>query len=710
MATILAWDTDDNSLLIDTGGNVDTVSFSYEEDGGTKYARITLNGISTKIWKNTGGTVFAETQEVESVEVKSGGGDDVIDASGITATPAGYDPKKLNGKIELKGQNGDDTITGSPFDDILEGRQGDDTMSGGQGNDVYNFDPDHPLGDDVILENANGGIDALDYTDAAFAISVDLNLTSSTNFQNVGTNHRLRFPNAQVDNIYAAHGPYDDVLKGNSLDNILQGRGGDDTIDGQSGDDHIEGGDGDDTLWGRQGADYINGGPGQDQIEGSQGDDVLQGDGFGDRVQDPNDVLEFPTGVDLDEASGLAVGRVNTNPVILWTIEDSGNPTYLYANLTNGTSRGYYNIKNTSADANNVDWEDLAFYRDDDDGKNYLYIADIGDNSAYDGDMENARSKITIYRVEEPTVSGTSKGSRGDWSFEVIDLQYPNHASAPRDAETFMIDPLSGDFYIVSKSEPADSKAHLYRASKPLPSDWSTDPDTAVIKTLVDEGATQFSANTKTNSPSGGDVSPDGKEVVIKSDDVIHIYKYDRVNNTKVMSISSLVTNNSPLQIVNALDKGNREAIAYTPDGNQLYTVSEAKKEASGPEARTVDVYTRVTDLIGVGPGTENLDTIVGGKGGNSKGEDWYIGVQTTSHDEVDDQDLAEPDLVLGVIGDMDFDGDVDFDDIDDFTTGLGDPSGYFGTWGIGAYVHGDIDGDGRLDFDDIDPFVALLT
>ena len=62
------------------------------------------------------------------------------------------------------------------------------------------------------------------------------------------------------------------------------------------------------------------------------------------------------------------------------------------------------------------------------------------------------------------------------------------------------------------------------------------------------------------------------------------------------------------------------------------------------------------------------------------------------------------------VTGDLDCDGDVDFDDIDDFVSGLNNPALYLTTFGVPADLKGDTDGDGDLDFDDITGFVDLLT
>ncbi len=62
------------------------------------------------------------------------------------------------------------------------------------------------------------------------------------------------------------------------------------------------------------------------------------------------------------------------------------------------------------------------------------------------------------------------------------------------------------------------------------------------------------------------------------------------------------------------------------------------------------------------------------------------------------------------VLGDLDCDGDVDFDDIDAFVLGLTDPAGYEVVYGLPSSLKGDLDDDGDHDFDDIAGFVAELT
>ena len=53
----------------------------------------------------------------------------------------------------------------------------------------------------------------------------------------------------------AVGGPGDDVIRGNSLGNVLEGGGGDDVLEGRDGNDVLEGGAGDDRLYGGSGED-----------------------------------------------------------------------------------------------------------------------------------------------------------------------------------------------------------------------------------------------------------------------------------------------------------------------------------------------------------------------------------------------------------------------------------------------------------------------
>ncbi len=69
----------------------------------------------------------------------------------------------------------------------------------------------------------------------------------------------------------------------------------------------------------------------------------------------------------------------------------------------------------------------------------------------------------------------------------------------------------------------------------------------------------------------------------------------------------------------------------------------------------------------------------------------------------------TEARFLLTSPGDLDCDGDVDFDDIEPFVLALSDAAAYEAAYPGCPLPNADADGDGDVDFDDINPFVALL-
>ncbi|MFV2070959.1 MAG: hypothetical protein ACC645_28665, partial [Pirellulales bacterium] len=61
-------------------------------------------------------------------------------------------------------------------------------------------------------------------------------------------------------------------------------------------------------------------------------------------------------------------------------------------------------------------------------------------------------------------------------------------------------------------------------------------------------------------------------------------------------------------------------------------------------------------------------------------------------------------------LGDLDWDDDVDFDDVEALVLGLNDPTAYQAQYGSPPVTRGDIDRDGDHDFDDVGRFVDILT
>jgi len=66
-------------------------------------------------------------------------------------------------------------------------------------------------------------------------------------------------------------------------------------------------------------------------------------------------------------------------------------------------------------------------------------------------------------------------------------------------------------------------------------------------------------------------------------------------------------------------------------------------------------------------------------------------------------------DVSEGRLGDMDCDGDVDFDDINPFVLALSGEAAYLAEYPDCRWLNADCDEDGDVDFDDINPFVGLI-
>jgi hypothetical protein len=138
----------------------------------------------------------------------------------------------------------------------------------------------------------------------------------------------------------------------------------------------------------------------------------------------------------ITEASGIAVSRKNSD--VLWTHNDSGDLNRIFAFNRQGDHLGVFNI----AGVINRDWEDIAVGPGPINGKQYIYVGEIGDNNA-------AYNLKYIYRILEPDVSSTQSSIDTTLlNVEKITFQYPD---GRRDAETLMVDPLTKDIYVVSK-------------------------------------------------------------------------------------------------------------------------------------------------------------------------------------------------------------------------------------------------------------------
>lgn len=127
----------------------------------------------------------------------------------------------------------------------------------------------------------------------------------------------------------------------------------------------------------------------------------------------------------ITESSGLAVSSVH--PGIAYTVNDSGNAPVVFAiDISTGETVGVTTLSVELRDA-----EALAV-----DGGGQVWVADIGNNLG-------TRETVALYSFDEPgRASATVRPTRWPVAF----------ADGPHDAEALLIDPTSGDKFLITKS------------------------------------------------------------------------------------------------------------------------------------------------------------------------------------------------------------------------------------------------------------------
>ncbi len=251
---------------------------------------------------------------------------------------------------------------------------------------------------------------------------------------------------------------------------------------------------------------------------------------------------------EITESSGLAASRCQTD--VFWTHNDSGDKAFIFAVNSKGAKLGTYLVKG----AKNVDWEDMALLKDAN-GECFLYIGDIGNNL-------RTRGELTIYRVKEPQVSASAansskKNPQTTENADPIKVEYPDFR---HDAETLMVHPKTAEIYILTKR--LSGAAGVYK----LPKNYDENKVNR-LKKIAD-----FTVPAIPNGfLTGGDISPDGKRVVIC--DYFGAYEIVLPENAKSFDE---IWRQAP-QIIELGERAQGEAISYSSDGKSIFATSEKR-------------------------------------------------------------------------------------------------------------------------------------
>lgn len=233
-------------------------------------------------------------------------------------------------------------------------------------------------------------------------------------------------------------------------------------------------------------------------------------------------------GANMREASGLVASQ--RHPGHYWLHNDSGNDPELFLVDSTGNAIGRMRVDGVA----NRDWEDITRRGDT------LLIAETGDNQA-------RWDTVFVYAVVEPA-------NPSDSSLQVT-ARYPmRYPDGPRDAETLMVDPLTGDWLIVTKRE---DQSRVYRYPAPQ--------RPGVLATLE-----RTAINFPFRLAVAGDVSPDGREVLIKTYDAV--YLWERTGEEPLVTTLA----RTPLRQPYTAERQG-EAVAFALDGSAYFTTSEVE-------------------------------------------------------------------------------------------------------------------------------------
>lgn len=313
-------------------------------------------------------------------------------------------------------------------------------------------------------------------------------------------------------------------------------------------------------------------------INGSQNDSLPGGNDQNDSTPEDSITPNLPETLDLDttftrkragtaygkdlaEISGMVCSRVT--PGYLWV---QGDDSYkVRAMLPDGTFTTTIKLHNSYRD-----WEGLSggVYND----TNYLFVGVFGDNGL------SYKNKYYIYYFAEPEIV------EGEIQVEkkIIHFGYPDGKG--HNAEVLMYDNVEQKLYIVDKWNTFNSTGMVYS----LP--FSTDMNLDTMHVLTEEcqlgGSDMYilsasgTAAGLFQNPTGGDITPDGKHIMIKNEAFMLIWARDSIDG-RLESIGETLARR-PKKVTAYKREPQGEAVAWL-DNTTCYTTSDVYSDSSAP-------------------------------------------------------------------------------------------------------------------------------
>ncbi len=253
---------------------------------------------------------------------------------------------------------------------------------------------------------------------------------------------------------------------------------------------------------------------------------------------------------EIDEASGIAASRKNAR--LLWVHNDSGDSARVFAIRRDGKEIAILNLAGVEA----ADWEDMALGPGPVPKQDYLYLGDIGDNA-------RERKQLEIHRVPEPVVARDGPKELVVKKFDTLKVRYGDGKSY--DSETLLVDPKTGDMYLVTKDGDTGT-SHVFRAPAPLL--------TGATISLSRVATLAFGKGSLGTNPwaTAGDISLNGDMVVIRTYETAFVWR--RRNEKSLVD----ALKERPCQVPVAIEPQG-ESITFSADGRGYFTLSEEEEQ-----------------------------------------------------------------------------------------------------------------------------------
>lgn len=236
----------------------------------------------------------------------------------------------------------------------------------------------------------------------------------------------------------------------------------------------------------------------------------------------------------LSEISGIMASR--QYPGKYWVHNDSGDTGRIFLIDSVANLHCEFYLEGVHA----VDVEDIAWVNNA--GRNYILLADIGDNQA-------KRSDIKLYYFEEPKLSdGKRLDSIPASQIQEFTVRFPDKS---RDAEAIFVDPIDQRFYLISKR---DFYSTLYTADI-----FEKREGKYTLKKLLELPFTFVTA---------ADITSSGDALLMKN--LTQVFFWERSPKESILS-----TLRKPYKRVAYQAEPQGEAIAFDLKGHKFVTISE---------------------------------------------------------------------------------------------------------------------------------------